>query len=471
MASRDWVRAIAHVRVWATPHPLRGSVQAAVATILVAGGLRAAAQTCPQIDLGSEVPVMTSGTTVGGTKQLGDPSCMMTFGAPDVTFRWTAPGTGTFQIDTHDSDFDTVLWVLDGTCTGSELACNDDDENIDFIPTSLLTVDLTAGQQVVIAVSGLEVSGNYVLHITSFAAPTPTASTRLYLRNDPPPVDPPVNGSWQDATQLVRSHMAPEKFAAFAEPHATTETSPNPTRVLVYQFVSPPLAQDHAFSSDTDQFELVAGTQESDAAMHAISTLHAWVTAGDRGDVRCPLGDALVNVTWPLSPAALDEGPFAIGDCAATTGDRIVVEFGYLASNTDTTPYSGTVWRGGEGEDLVAGGDPTGKRPGFVTITGTLQFAPVGTPLFSPSPTPTPSPAEPTVSPTPTPTTSPTETMECVGDCSADGHVTINELITLVNIALGTASINVCSNGDVDHDGLITVNEIVIAVNHAQSGC
>ena len=46
--------------------------------------------------------------------------------APDVTFAWVAPEAGTYTIDTMDSGFDTVLYVLDGTCGGAELACNDD---------------------------------------------------------------------------------------------------------------------------------------------------------------------------------------------------------------------------------------------------------------------------------------------------------------------------------------------------------
>src|SRR5438874_11044543 len=124
MASSDPVRALADLRLPIAPYrPCAWTLTAVALLSFVSTSRPAAAQSCPQIDLGSNVPVMTSGTTVGSGKQLGDPSCMKTFGAPDVTFRWTAPGTGTFQIDTHDSDFDTVLWVLDGTCTGSELAC------------------------------------------------------------------------------------------------------------------------------------------------------------------------------------------------------------------------------------------------------------------------------------------------------------------------------------------------------------
>ncbi len=71
-------------------------------------------------------------------------------------------------------------------------------------------------------------------------------------------------------------------------------------------------------------------------------------------------------------------------------------------------------------------------------------------------------------SPTPTPTPS---SPSCIGDCNAGGDVTVNELITLVNIALGTANATTCTAGDSNGDGAITINEIVEAVNRALTGC
>ncbi len=59
----------------------------------------------------------------------------------------------------------------------------------------------------------------------------------------------------------------------------------------------------------------------------------------------------------------------------------------------------------------------------------------------------------------------------CVGDCEADGYVTVDELLTLVNIALGAASMPTCGNGDANHDNAITVDEIVTAVTVALNGC
>jgi hypothetical protein len=59
----------------------------------------------------------------------------------------------------------------------------------------------------------------------------------------------------------------------------------------------------------------------------------------------------------------------------------------------------------------------------------------------------------------------------CTGDCDGLGTVTVNEIITMVNIALGSASVDSCKAGDADHSGTITVNEIIAAVNNALSGC
>lgn len=59
----------------------------------------------------------------------------------------------------------------------------------------------------------------------------------------------------------------------------------------------------------------------------------------------------------------------------------------------------------------------------------------------------------------------------CVGDCDGSGDVTVNEILTLVNIALGDADVSSCVAGDANHDGKITVDEILTAVNNALNGC
>ena len=49
--------------------------------------------------------------------------------------------------------------------------------------------------------------------------------------------------------------------------------------------------------------------------------------------------------------------------------------------------------------------------------------------------------------------------------------MTIDELITLVNIALGSANISACMAGDSNHDGQISIDEIIRAIDAALNGC
>ena len=59
---------------------------------------------------------------------------------------------------------------------------------------------------------------------------------------------------------------------------------------------------------------------------------------------------------------------------------------------------------------------------------------------------------------------------QCVGDCNGDGMVAINELITGVNIALGTQPVSACpafANGQ----GEVDIAQLIKGVNNALNGC
>jgi hypothetical protein len=47
----------------------------------------------------------------------------------------------------------------------------------------------------------------------------------------------------------------------------------------------------------------------------------------------------------------------------------------------------------------------------------------------------------------------------------------VDELVKMVNIALGSADLSTCTAGDQNDDKQIIINEIVVAVNNALSGC
>lgn len=59
----------------------------------------------------------------------------------------------------------------------------------------------------------------------------------------------------------------------------------------------------------------------------------------------------------------------------------------------------------------------------------------------------------------------------CVGDCDADGAVTISEVVRLVGVALGLAGVDECPAGDADGDGQVTIAELVAVVGNALAGC
>ncbi len=97
----------------------------------------------------------------------------------------------------------------------------------------------------------------------------------------------------------------------------------------------------------------------------------------------------------------------------------------------------------------------TGTATSTATVTPTGTATPSATATESPSPTPT-------ATPTPRP---------CAGDCDTSGEVTIDEILTLVNVALDSTPVTACAAGDLNQDGQITVDEILVAVGNTLSGC
>ncbi|MFQ5665348.1 MAG: OmcA/MtrC family decaheme c-type cytochrome [Candidatus Binatia bacterium] len=59
----------------------------------------------------------------------------------------------------------------------------------------------------------------------------------------------------------------------------------------------------------------------------------------------------------------------------------------------------------------------------------------------------------------------------CAGDCDGSGAVTVDEIVTVVNIALESLDVSSCTAGDTNASGDVTVDEIVAAVNSALNGC
>lgn len=68
--------------------------------------------------------------------------------------------------------------------------------------------------------------------------------------------------------------------------------------------------------------------------------------------------------------------------------------------------------------------------------------------------------------------TDPPKPKGCVGDCDGCGSITVDEIITIVSIALGGNDPSDCARtADLDSSGTITVDEILVVINHALLGC
>jgi hypothetical protein len=105
-----------------------------------------------------------TGTNIAATKEAGEPN------NPDsptstrsVWYQWQAPSTGSATIDTHGSDFDTVLAVYTGSSVNA-LTLVTNGSNDDAVPgsdlTSTVTISVTQGTTYRIAVNGYDNGGD-----------------------------------------------------------------------------------------------------------------------------------------------------------------------------------------------------------------------------------------------------------------------------------------------------------------------
>jgi hypothetical protein len=61
--------------------------------------------------------------------------------------------------------------------------------------------------------------------------------------------------------------------------------------------------------------------------------------------------------------------------------------------------------------------------------------------------------------------------VDCFGDCNDDLAVTVDEILVMIEIALGTQPLDNCARGDIGGDGMISVDELLVAVALALTGC
>jgi hypothetical protein len=124
-----------------------------------------------------------------------------------------------------------------------------------------------------------------------------------------------------------------------------------------------------------------------------------------------------------------------------------------------------------EGQPIATGADGRaavhvclGATPGDIVIAVTARD--VNSPLATFMPTAQPS--GPCLFLT---TALPDTNQTCSGDCNGDGSVTVNELITGVDIALGNAAMDACPSLDRGSDGEVTIDDLLSVVERVLQGC
>jgi cohesin domain-containing protein len=179
-------------------------------------------------------------------------------------------------------------------------------------------------------------------------------------------------------------------------------------------------------------------------------------------DTTFPLGDVTDGVLYTCTFPVKSGAPVGSTMLVATQEDVGDV----LGNSLPASVQSGIV--------TVQIGVPTRTQTPTRTSTPTLTATFTKTPTWTQTPTPTPTltwTLTPTWTPTHTVTPTATSGPRCVGDCNDDNKVGINELVTGVNIALGSTPLSACQSFTSGADRSVAVADLIVAVNNALNGC
>jgi hypothetical protein len=179
---------------------------------------------CPQQVLPSAAPQTVTGNTAGG-EALRISNCGGT--GPEASYSFVAPNNGIYQFDTFGSAIDTVLYAHNFSCSGFELACNDDSGG----PQSSLSLNLSQGQQVTLFVDTNGLGGAYTLNISEIVCPA------IALPSVVPQTVSGDNSGGSNAFTSFCGGVGPEISYEFTAPYSGAfqfDTFGSPTDTVLY---------------------------------------------------------------------------------------------------------------------------------------------------------------------------------------------------------------------------------------------
>lgn len=139
------------------------------------------------VDLGSNMgSSVTNGNVYGAANEFTPPtSCSNGPGGSDLSFKWTAPLTGSYTFSTTGSALDSVLhiYTFSSTTATNLLGCNDQ-ESTTLNSSKISQLNLTADTQIRIIVDSYEPPssryGGFQLNIVPDFVPCPTAPSACH---------------------------------------------------------------------------------------------------------------------------------------------------------------------------------------------------------------------------------------------------------------------------------------------------
>jgi pimeloyl-ACP methyl ester carboxylesterase len=186
-----------------------------------------------------------TGANVGATKETSEPNHAGNSGGKSVWWTWTAPSSGSVQIDTIGSNFDTLLGVYTGSSVSSLTHITSDDQS-GGSNTSKVTFNAVAGTVYQIAVDGYYgASGSITLHVTK-------SGDQYELDNTPGQAQSIVSGTTQTHSIHVVGDVDWVKFTLTApsEVSIITNTSSSALKALTL-FGPDNYSTQRAYSDDT----------------------------------------------------------------------------------------------------------------------------------------------------------------------------------------------------------------------------
>lgn len=95
-----------------------------------------------------------SGTTIGASREAGEPAHGGQGASASIWYRWTAPSSGTLRVTTQGSTFDTLLGAYTGMSVGALTPLDANDDNGGGGLWSSIAIPVTAGSTYYLAVDG-----------------------------------------------------------------------------------------------------------------------------------------------------------------------------------------------------------------------------------------------------------------------------------------------------------------------------